>query len=86
MSGLGQKVTSGAVWVTLSKLFGQIVHFIVGMVLARLLTPDDYGTVALLSIFFAIAGSIASCGFGNALVQKKESGDIEFNSVFYTSV
>ena len=86
MSGLGQKVTSGAVWVTLSKLFGQIVHFIVGMVLARLLTPDDYGTVALLSIFFAIAGSIASCGFGNALVQKKEAGDIEFNSVFYTSV
>ena len=86
MAGLGQKVTSGAVWVTFSKLFTQAVQFVVGMVLARLLTPDDYGTVALLSIFFAIAGSIASCGFGNALVQKKEAGDIEFNSVFYTSV
>jgi len=85
-SGLGKKVTSGAVWVTFSKLFGQAVSFVVGMVLARLLTPDDYGTVALLSIFFAIAGSLASCGFGNALVQKKEAGDIEFNSVFYTSV
>jgi O-antigen/teichoic acid export membrane protein len=54
--------------------------------LARLLTPNDYGTVALLSIFIVIANSIVSCGFGNALVQRKNVGDLEFNSVFYTSV
>lgn len=86
MANLGQKVAKGATWVTLGTLVGQSVHFVVGMVLARLLTPADYGTVALLSIFFAVAGSLASCGFGNALVQKKDAGDLEFNSVFYSSL
>ena len=86
MSGLGQKVASGAIWVTCERFATQAVSFVVGMVLARLLTPQDYGTVALLSIFFAVAGSLASCGFGNALVQKKDAGDLEFNSVFYTSL
>ncbi len=82
---LKNKVAKGAVWATLEKFFMQAMHFVVGMVLARLLTPKDYGTVALLSIFFAVAGSLANCGFGNALVQRKNAGDLEFNSVFYMS-
>ena len=84
--GLKAKVAKGAIWVTLERFAMQIVGFVVSMVLARLLTPNDYGTVALLSIFFAIAGSLASCGFGNALVQNKNAGDLEFNSVFYMSL
>lgn len=83
---LKNKVAKGAVWATLEKFSVQAMHFVVGMVLARLLTPTDYGTVALLSIFFAIASSLASCGFGNALVQRKNVGDLEFNSVFYVSI
>lgn len=83
---LKNKVAKGAVWATLEKFSTQIVSFAVGIVLARLLTPTDYGTVALLSIFFAVAGSLASCGFGNALVQRKTIGDLEFNSVFYVSI
>lgn len=84
MSGLAQKAAGGAVWMTLETFATQIVRFVVGMVLARLLTPQDYGTVALLSIFFTIASAVASCGFSNALVQKKDAGDLEFNSVFYS--
>ena len=83
---LKNKVAKGAVWATLERFSVQAMQFVVGMVLARLLTPTDYGTVALLSIFFAIAGSLASCGFGNALVQRKNVGDLEFNSVFYISI
>ena len=83
---LKNKVAKGAVWATMEKFSVQAMHFVVGIVLARLLTPTDYGTVALLSIFFAIAGSLASCGFGNALVQRKNVGDLEFNSVFYVSI
>lgn len=86
MSGLKQKVADGAVWVTLENFVRQVVGFVVGLVLARLLTPTDYGTVALLSFFFAIAGTLAGCGFGNALVQNKNAGDLEFNSVFYISI
>ena len=83
---LKSKVAKGAVWATMERFAVQAMQFVVGMVLARLLTPTDYGTVALLSIFFAVAGSLASCGFGNALVQRKNVGDLEFNSVFYISV
>ena len=86
MGGLQAKVTKGAIWATLEKFVLQVVQFVVGMVLARLLTPNDYGTVALLSLFFAIAGSLATCGFGNALVQKKDVSELEFNSVFYISI
>lgn len=86
MAGLKEKVTKGAVWVTLERFTTFAVRFVVGMVLARLLTPNDYGTVALLTIFFAVAGTLASCGFGNALVQKKDATDLHFNSVFYASL
>lgn len=86
MSGLKQAVVRGAAWVTLERLSLQLVQFFVTLVLARLLTPTEYGTVGLLTIFLAIAGSLANCGFGNALVQKKEVGELEFNSVFYLSL
>ena len=78
-----QKVAKGAVWISLATLSNQVVHFLVSLVLARLLTPADFGTVGMLSIFLVIASSLATCGFGNALVQKKDAGDLEFNSVFY---
>jgi len=67
----------------MEKLSCQIVGFVVSMVLARLLTPADYGTVALTSIFFAVTGVLVDGGFGNALIQKKDADDIDFNSVFY---
>lgn len=84
--GLRQAAVRGAAWVMLERFSVQIVQFAVMLVLARLLTPADYGIVGLLAIFLAIAGSLANCGFGNALVQKKEVGELEFNSVFYLSL
>ena len=86
MAGLKQAAIRGAAWVTLERLSLQLVQFLVTLVLARLLTPAQYGTVGLLAIFLAVAGSLANCGFGNALVQKKDVGELEFNSVFYISL
>ena len=80
---LKEKVAKGAVWTLCEKLSCQAVTFVVGMILARLLTPTDYGTVALTSIFFAIAGVLTEGGFGGALIQKKNADDLDFNSVFY---
>ena len=80
---LKSKVAKGAVWTLMEKLSTQAVQFVVGMVLARLLTPNDYGTVALTAIFFAVAGVLVDGGFGNALIQKKDADDLDFNSVFY---
>ena len=64
---LKSKVAKGAVWTLLEKLSVQFVRFIVGMILARLLTPNDYGTVALTGIFFAVAGVLVDGGFGDAM-------------------
>ena len=83
---LKSQVAKGAVWTLLEKLSTQVVGFVVSMILARLLTPDDYGTVALTTIFFAVAGVLVDGGFGNALIQKKDADDLDFNSVFYLNV
>lgn len=83
---LKSKVAKGAVWTLMEKLATQVVGFVVSMVLARLLTPNDYGTVALTAIFFAVAGVLVDGGFGNALIQKKDADDLDFNSVFYLNV
>lgn len=83
MPNLKEKVAKGAMWTLCEKLSCQTVNFVVGMILARLLTPTDYGTVALTAIFFAVANVLSDSGFGGALIQKKNADDLDFNSVFY---
>lgn len=83
---LKEKVAKGAVWTLAEKVSCQAVSFIVGMILARLLTPTDYGTVALTVVFFAVANVLVDGGFGNALIQKKDADDLDFNSVFYLNL
>lgn len=86
MGELRQKVVKGAMWAYLERLSTQMASFVIGMVLSRLLTPTDYGTVALIGIFLSIAGVLASSGFGSALVQKKDATEVDYNSVFYLSL
>jgi len=86
MGKLTDKVAKGLFWVLMEKLGIQGVHFIVTLILARLLTPNDYGTVALLSIFISISNVFVDCGFGKALVQKKNATQVDYNSVFYLSL
>jgi O-antigen/teichoic acid export membrane protein len=86
MGKLTDKVAKGVFWVLMEKFGIQLAHFAVTLVLARLLTPNDYGTVALLSVFIAIANVLVDCGFGKALVQKKEATQTDYNTVFYLSM
>lgn len=86
MSNLKHKVVIGVLWSLLEKFTAQFSGFIVTLVLARLLTPDDYGTVALLTLVINISSVLLNCGFGQALVQKKGADDLDFNSVFYLSI
>ena len=86
MGKLTDKVAKGVFWVLLEKFGIQLAHFVVTLVLARLLTPNDYGTVALLSVFIAISNVLVDAGFGNALIQKKNATQTDFNTVFYISV
>ena len=81
-----QKVIKGTFWNLMERLSTHVVTFGVGIVLARLLSPADYGQVALLTIFTSIAGVLADSGFGSALIQKKNATELDFNSVFYFSL
>ncbi len=84
--GLAQKVLGGAAWVLLEQFCVQGLNFALGMILARLLTPQDYGSVAVVMVFLNVAMVLVGSGFGQALIRKKNADDLDFSSVFYVSV
>lgn len=67
----------------LEKFGLQALHFGLGIVMARLLAPSDYGIVGMLAIFLAISQMFIDSGFGSALIQKKDRTEIDFATVFY---
>lgn len=79
-------VFSNAFWKLAERFSAQIVTLIVSIILARLLSPDEYGTVSLVTIFITIANVFVTNGFGTALIQKKDADTIDFSSVFYFSL
>ncbi len=83
---LRQKAISATIWNSVDT-FGKIsVQFIITLILARLLTPTDYGTVGLLSIFIGLASVFIESGFSSALIQRKELGETDISSVFYFNI
>lgn len=79
-------VVKSFLWKLLERCSVQIVTFIVTIVLARLLMPEEYGIVALITIFIALAEVIADGGFNTALIQKKDADALDFSTVFYFSM
>lgn len=70
-------------WSLFDNLSSQGFAFIIGIILARLLSPTDYGTIGVLSIFLAIANVFVDCGFGNALIRKKDRSQDDLSTAFY---
>ena len=68
-------------WGLLEKCSVQVVSFLVTIVLARLLLPEEYGIVALISIFIALATVIIDGGLNTALVQKKDANEEDFSKL-----
>lgn len=83
---LKSKVFSSLIWKFLERGGTQGIQFIIQLFLARLLTPSDYGTIALITIFINIAGVFIDSGFNTALIQQKEIDEEDISSVFYTSL
>ena len=79
-------VISSLIWKFLERGGVQGIQFTISIILARLLVPDDYGIVALISIFIQIASVFVQNGFGTALIQKKEYDDCDFSSIFYLNL
>lgn len=71
------------VWTALQKYSTIGIQFISGIILARLLTPYDYGCIGMLSIFMVLAEAFIDGGFGSALIQKKQPSQEDYSTIFY---
>lgn len=76
-------IVSNFIWRFAERCGAQLVSFVVSIVLARILAPEDYGTIALVTVFTAILQVFVDSGLGTALIQKKDADDLDFSSVFY---
>lgn len=77
------KVISNFIWRFAERCGAQGVSFIVSIVLARLLAPEMYGTIALVTVFTTVLNVFVDSGLGNALIQKKDADEVDFSTVFY---
>ena len=86
MPSNNKDVLSNFFWRFAERCGAQGVSLVVSIVLARLLAPEVYGTIALVTVFTAILNVFVDSGFGSALIQKKNADDLDFSTVFYFNV
>lgn len=79
-------VLSNLIWRFLERCGAQLVTFVVSVVLARILDPAVYGTIALVTVITSILQVFVDSGMGNALIQKKDADDTDFSTVFYFNI
>lgn len=83
---LKNQMTSGMIWKFAERFAAQGVSFVVSMVLARILMPEDYGAVAIINIFITIADVFLSSGLNTSLIQKRDADDLDFSTIFYLNL
>lgn len=86
MGELKDKAISGVKWSAIGRFSTQGVNFVIGLILARLLSPSDYGVVGMVGIFFAIAQTFIDSGFGSALIRKNDCTDEDYSTAFYFNI
>lgn len=80
---LKKKTVRGVLWSTLERFSVQGIQFVVMIIMARMLTPNDYGLVGMLSVFIAISQSLVDSGFSQALIRKQDRTEVDNSTVFY---
>lgn len=83
---LKDKTVSGVGWSAADAFLGYGVTFLVGLVLARLLTPAEYGLIGIVTIFTTVLSGIVDSGFSNSIIRKKEAADNDYNTMFITNM
>ncbi len=83
---LKEQATKGVIWSAIERFSVQGVQFVLTLIIARLVAPSEYGLIAMLSIFMAIAQTFIDSGFSNALIQKKDRTEVDFSTVFYFNI
>lgn len=83
---LKNKTVNALKWSTVDRFGQQAIQFVIGIILARLLAPADYGLLGLIMIFAAFSFVLVESGFGQALIRKQEANDTDYNTVFYFNI
>lgn len=83
---LKSQAVRGVLWSAVERFSVQGIQFVLSIIIARLVAPSEYGLIAMLGIFLAIAQTFIESGFSNALIQKKDRTEIDFSTVFYFNI
>lgn len=81
-----QKAITGVAWTSVERFTQQIIQFVIGIAIARILAPQDYGIIGMTAIFFALATTFIDSGFGSALIQNKNRNETDYSTCFYFNV
>ncbi|MDL2262550.1 lipopolysaccharide biosynthesis protein [Bacteroidales bacterium OttesenSCG-928-I21] len=85
-SSLKDKAVKGVFWSFIDNISGSGIMFLVGLILARLLSPAEFGILGMVTIFISISNSIVDSGLSNALIRKVNATDKDYNTVFYSNL
>lgn len=83
MGSVGDKTATATFWTVIEKVGNVGVLFVVSMILARLLTPHDYGVIAILLVFISIGQVFVDSGFGKALIRKLDCSNLDYSTAFF---
>ncbi|BEM22571.1 TPA: lipopolysaccharide biosynthesis protein [Serratia marcescens] len=83
---LKKKAILGIIWNVAEKFLVQGAKFVIGIILARIISPEDFGLIGMILIFIVLSDIITDGGFSQALIQKKDRKNIDFSTVFYFNI
>ncbi len=86
MESLKEKTVNSVFWSGIERFSAQGIQFVMGLLIARILLPADYGLIAMLTIFIAVAQVFVDSGFGNALIQKQDRNQTDYSTAFYFNI
>ena len=85
-SSLKDKMIGALAWSSVDRVAQQGIQFIFGIILARLLAPDDFGLLGMIMIFATLSYVLVESGFSAALIRKEDANETDYNSVFYVNL
>lgn len=83
---LSKKAFSGFFWSYAQQFSGQLINFVITLVLARLLMPEDFGLIGLVYVFIGIGNSLVDSGLSNSLIRTKNATSIDYSTVFFSNL
>lgn len=86
MSSLKEKSVNAVLWNAVERFSVQGVNFVISLIIARLVSPNDFGAIAMLAIFLGIANTFVDGGFANALIRKLDRTEVDNSTAFYFNI